>query len=224
MLVSIMNKKLIIELAIVAIVVIVALTIVYMYFFAPAPLPPGPPQSAPYAFVATEAGPSIFLTTFIMQHAAAPPLTDNLVLSPAFSKGTLTGTVYFAGLPCRPDNLVSPPCDGPYPNYTLVIYAEDRRTEVARAVTDANGNYSVSLPPGEYVIELPQFNGLTGHMQMVPTGLTVVSGQVTRFDITIYTGIMGGAVPEFTPLGTIEVLVTAICASLVFKRTLRKGP
>lgn len=91
-----------------------------------------------------------------------------------------------------------------------------------QVLTDAGGNYSVILEAGSYVIYVPQFNALTGTVEMVPTTVTILPGQVTRFDINIYTGIMMMPVPEFTPLGTLLILATAVLALGVIRRT-REG-
>jgi hypothetical protein len=136
--------------------------------------------------------------------------------------GTLVGNVHFSGLACRPVDMDSQPCGGPSSNYKVVIYALDGKTEVMQVLTDASGNYSVSLEAGSYVIYVPQFNALDGRMEMVPTTVTILPGQVTRFDIAIYTGIMA-PIPEFTPPTPLLILATTILAIGVIGKTLRKG-
>jgi hypothetical protein len=61
----------------------------------------------------------------------------------AKTEGTLSGTVNFVGKPCPQPS--GPPCDGPYPDYQVVIYAADGTTEVARTRTGADGVYSTDV-------------------------------------------------------------------------------
>src|SRR4051812_49399188 len=64
--------------------------------------------------------------------------------------GTLTGTVAFVGSPCPTPN--GPPCDGPYPNYEVVVYTSDGTTVAGKTTTKADGTFSLELPPGKYVV------------------------------------------------------------------------
>ena len=64
--------------------------------------------------------------------------------------GTLTGSVTFVGTPCAQPS--GPPCDGPYPDYEVVVYASDGTTEVGRTRTGADGTFSIDLPAGAYAI------------------------------------------------------------------------
>lgn len=65
--------------------------------------------------------------------------------------GTLAGTVHFVGTACQ-DPKKGPPCDGPYPNYEVVVYKEDGTTVAGKTTTGADGKFSVNLPEGKYVI------------------------------------------------------------------------
>jgi hypothetical protein len=81
----------------------------------------------------------------------------------------LEGTVYFIGKPCAPsrDNISTPPCEGPYPNYQIKIYEKmnGKNTLVCVTKTDENGNFRILFNPGEYVIILKmEFHHLNKHL------------------------------------------------------------
>ena len=65
--------------------------------------------------------------------------------------GVVEGTVYFVGKPCPPSR-VGPPCDGPYPNYEVVIYEIDGKSIANRTITDDEGNFEAQLPVGDYLV------------------------------------------------------------------------
>ncbi|HUS29504.1 MAG TPA: hypothetical protein VMZ53_13420, partial [Kofleriaceae bacterium] len=54
------------------------------------------------------------------------------------------------GTPCPTPT--GPPCDGAYPNYEVVVYAEDGSTVAGKATTGSDGTFSLDLPPGKYVV------------------------------------------------------------------------
>jgi hypothetical protein len=101
--------------------------------------------------------------------------------------GVLEGTVYFVGVPCPltypPPG---PPCDGPLPDFEVIVFHRDGSTEAAWTRTDERGDYRVVLPEGEYVI-LTQ-NGIN-ELFIVINEATVASGAVTTLHLTIDTGI-----------------------------------
>ena len=49
--------------------------------------------------------------------------SDKILISKKL--GVLEGTVHFSGMACPPDRSKTPPCDGPYPNYEVIIYDND---------------------------------------------------------------------------------------------------
>ncbi|KPK75054.1 MAG: hypothetical protein AMS25_18655 [Gemmatimonas sp. SM23_52] len=100
--------------------------------------------------------------------------------------GALAGTVYFVGLPCRLISPSRPPCDGPYPDYEVVVYESDGVTEAARTRSDERGRYFVALEPGDYVIFTPA--GLAARFRN-PNTATVLAGKLTRLDLVVDTGI-----------------------------------
>ena len=74
-----------------------------------------------------------------------------------------------------------------YSEYPLSILSEDGRKEIARVTADANGNYRVALPPGDYILDV-QGRG-RGHVRAKPQRFTVVSKQTARVDMDMDTGV-----------------------------------
>ena len=63
------------------------------------------------------------------------------------------GTVFYKGLPCRPEDQRVPPCSGPYPNYEVIVHPKgDNHTISGRASTNSKGEFKIWLYDGEYVI------------------------------------------------------------------------
>ncbi|MEW6003028.1 MAG: carboxypeptidase-like regulatory domain-containing protein [Nitrospirota bacterium] len=102
--------------------------------------------------------------------------------------GLLTGTVTFTGVPCPPDRMRVPPCDGPYPNYEVLIYKEDGKTIFARTLTDRDGIFKIRLPLGRYIIYSKQFNSVSKTTE-VPNLIKLEAGKTTHININIDTGI-----------------------------------
>lgn len=73
--------------------------------------------------------------------------------------GVVEGVVYYVGIMC-PSSRTGPPCDGPYPNYEVVIFEVSGESVIARTFTDNNGNFEAELPPGDYIVfgKNPGFN------------------------------------------------------------------
>jgi hypothetical protein len=74
-----------------------------------------------------------------------------------------------------------------YAAYPIIIYARDGKTEIARAQVDASGNFCVVLPVGTYVVDIVH-RGIGGGKGL-PREVLIASGQVTRVDVEIDTGI-----------------------------------
>jgi hypothetical protein len=74
-----------------------------------------------------------------------------------------------------------------YAEYPLIILNKDGQKEVARMTPDRAGNYRVSLPPGEYVLDV-QGRKPCG-VRANPQPFTVVSNQTVRVDMDIDTGV-----------------------------------
>jgi len=60
--------------------------------------------------------------------------------------------------------------------------------EIKSVVTDADGRYSVHIPPGSYHIDMPPLTG-GRFTKDLPATVTITEGQETRLDIRIDTGI-----------------------------------
>jgi hypothetical protein len=74
-----------------------------------------------------------------------------------------------------------------YPDYPLVILNREKQTEVAHVTADENGNYRISLPPGDYVLDVQ--NRKRRHVRATPQPFTIVANQTVHVDMNIDTGI-----------------------------------
>ena len=74
-----------------------------------------------------------------------------------------------------------------YAEYPLIVLSKDRQKEVARITPDRDGNYRVSLPPGDYVLDAQ--GRRPGGVRATPQPFAVVSGQTIRVDMSIDTGV-----------------------------------
>jgi hypothetical protein len=74
-----------------------------------------------------------------------------------------------------------------YAEYPLIILSEDQKTEIARITADVNGNFRVSLPSGNYVLDVQDRK--RRHVRATPHRFTVVSNQTVHIDMDIDTGI-----------------------------------
>ena len=75
---------------------------------------------------------------------------------------------------------------GNYGQYPLIIVSRDQK-QIARVTADANGNYRVALPPGDYVFDVQDRRHR--HFRAKPQPFTVVSNQTVRVDMNIDTGV-----------------------------------
>jgi hypothetical protein len=75
-----------------------------------------------------------------------------------------------------------------YAEYPLIILSKAGQKEVAQVIPDRNGNYRVSLPPGDYILDV-QGRKPRGHLRAKPQPFTVVSNQTVHVDMNIDTGI-----------------------------------
>lgn len=74
-----------------------------------------------------------------------------------------------------------------YSEYPLIILNREKKKEITRVTADRNGNYRVTLPPGNYVLDVR--GRAPGHVRAKPQLFTVVSNQTVRVDMDIDTGI-----------------------------------
>jgi hypothetical protein len=103
--------------------------------------------------------------------------------------GTLAGHVNIGPLvPVQREGEPEPtPAPEVYAARQIVVYAENGRTEVVRAQINSEGDYEVDLPPGTYVVDINRIG--IDSAQGLPKQVEIRSGQVTRLDVEIDTGI-----------------------------------
>jgi hypothetical protein len=77
---------------------------------------------------------------------------------------------------------------GNYAQYPLVILSQDSKKEIARVTADENGKYRVTLPPGDYLLDV-QRRRPKSPFRVKPQHFTVVSNQTVHVDMAIDTGI-----------------------------------
>jgi len=75
-----------------------------------------------------------------------------------------------------------------FADYPLLVMSSDGKREVARIIADANGNYRVTLPPGDYILDVPGRRP-KGHLRATPQPFTVASNQTVQVDMNIDTGV-----------------------------------
>jgi hypothetical protein len=75
-----------------------------------------------------------------------------------------------------------------YAEYPLIILDKTGQKEIARLTADQDGNYRITLPPGDYILDTPG-RMPKGHLRAKPQPVTIVSNQTVRVDMNIDTGI-----------------------------------
>jgi len=86
-----------------------------------------------------------------------------------------------------PDPKCLPTADT-YKEWPVAIYTNDRTTKIRFAITpDENGNYSLELPAGRYILGLDRTDYL-GNSNL-PVAIDITKGNTTVQDIMIDTGI-----------------------------------
>ena len=76
---------------------------------------------------------------------------------------------------------------GNYARYPLIILSRDGKQEIARVTAEENGTYCVTLPPGDYILDVQ--GRRPGGVRAKPQPFTVVSNQTVRVDMNVDTGI-----------------------------------
>jgi hypothetical protein len=74
-----------------------------------------------------------------------------------------------------------------YADYPLIVVSRDGKNQIAGVTADANGNYRVALPPGDYVLDVKDRRHR--HVRAKPQPFTVVSSQTVHVDMNLDTGI-----------------------------------
>ena len=74
-----------------------------------------------------------------------------------------------------------------YASYPLLILSKDGKKSIQEVTADKDGNYRVSLPSGDYVLDAK--GRKPKGIRAKPTPFTVVSKQTVRVDFDLDTGI-----------------------------------
>ena len=72
-----------------------------------------------------------------------------------------------------------------YADYPLLVLSRDGQKEIARVSADAEGNYRVALPPGDYILDVQ--GRASKRVRAKPRPFKVVSNQTVRVDMDIDT-------------------------------------
>ena len=72
-----------------------------------------------------------------------------------------------------------------YKEYRLAVFSKDHRTEVAEVSIDEHGHYHLSLPPGDYVLDLKRKG--RNRFLATPHSFTITSQQTARVNMEIDT-------------------------------------
>jgi hypothetical protein len=95
--------------------------------------------------------------------------------------GTVAGHVL--AYPCAPVERADSPCPGRAAAHVEVDFRHGAEPPV-RAITDVNGDYTVRLAPGSYVVSVGVLRLMSG-----PKSVTVAAGATVRADIVFDSGI-----------------------------------
>lgn len=129
----------------------------------------------------------LFIALFINIIAGCANSADNQPKGKEVTgKGNLAGRVMRGPLSAAVRGAMPSPSE-PAPNIKLVVLTVDGK-EITFAVTNAQGMYSISLPPGSYRIEATSLAGIE-FTKDLPATVTITEGKETRLDISIDTGI-----------------------------------
>jgi hypothetical protein len=74
-----------------------------------------------------------------------------------------------------------------YAEYPLVVLSQENNKEIARVTADGQGNYRVSLPPGNYVLDVQ--DRVRKRVRTRPQPFSVVSNQIARVDMNVVIGL-----------------------------------
>ena len=74
-----------------------------------------------------------------------------------------------------------------YAAYPLLVLSKDGKKEIRQVIADNDGNYRVSLPPGDYVLDAK--GRAPKRIRAKPKKFTVVSNETVRVDFELDTGI-----------------------------------
>ncbi len=74
-----------------------------------------------------------------------------------------------------------------YAAHPLLILSKDGKKQIRQVIADKAGNYRVSLPPGDYVLDAK--GRAPKRVRAKPKAFTVVSNQAVHVDFELDTGI-----------------------------------
>ena len=74
-----------------------------------------------------------------------------------------------------------------YVAYPLLILGKDGKKVIRQVTADKDGNYRVSLPPGDYVLDAK--GRAPKRIRAKPKKFTVISKQTVRVDFDLDTGV-----------------------------------
>jgi hypothetical protein len=133
--------------------------------------------------------PLIALVDEIVALASLDATSPTVSPAPSAAVGYLEGQATIG--PLRPVERVGVPPPKPSPAACtargLIVYAAGNGAEVVRFPFGPDCAYRVELPPGTYRVELDR-RGIDTSKDL-PQNVTITSGQVTRLDVSIDTGI-----------------------------------
>jgi hypothetical protein len=128
----------------------------------------------------------VFIATVAMVGCTGPSSTS--VPSPTAAGQTGIRGVAMAGPVCPVEKDPPDPACAPRPVAGATIVIRDTsRTQVAAAVSGADGAFFVELQPGDYVVEPKTVQGLLG--TAAQQSVTVAAGSVTAVQLDYDTGI-----------------------------------
>lgn len=125
----------------------------------------------------------------ILVLTACQPQSSGGVVPQLVQPGILQGHISIGPLtPVERVGVPTPtvPADA-YAAQQVMVYQSDGQTVVTRITPDANGDYSITLAPGQYVVNIAK-QGIQ-RARDLPATVTVESGKTVRLDISIDTGI-----------------------------------
>ena len=73
------------------------------------------------------------------------------------------------------------PAEAQYSEYPLVVLSKGAKKEIAAIAVDRGGHYHLSLPAGEYILDVKR----KGKSRIDARPFTVVPGQTVRVDMTV---------------------------------------
>jgi hypothetical protein len=75
-----------------------------------------------------------------------------------------------------------------YAEYRLIVLSRDGQNEIARITADRNGNYRISLPPGDYVLDAEGRARTPKRVRAKPQQFTIRPNQSVRVNMDVDPG------------------------------------